>query len=281
MKADPRFSGLDKAFWAHVRLISEQAGYTIAKEKLVKAPGDSEIREAMSDLGLKYSHLFDEAGRPSSFGGLLREYFEHRAGLLNTITRPLLMDGDEAGRLFRKVRSGTRSKLPVTMNKQRGKKRKPAYLTNIIRMIISHELGSDGCDFDPQRLTSITKDGVPLRTLSRRVDGAFPSAVDSIAVWEIKEYYHNTTFGSRVSDGVYESQLDGMELDELRKNEGRNVWHYLFLDGRFNWWEKGRSYLCRIIDMLHMGLVDEVIVGRECVSRLPELCKRWKEQLDK
>jgi len=30
-------------------------------------------------------------------------------------------------------------------------------------------------------------------------------------------YYYTTTFGSRVEDGVYETLLDGMELEELRE----------------------------------------------------------------
>ncbi|MGH9565995.1 MAG: DUF7687 domain-containing protein [Candidatus Angelobacter sp.] len=25
------------------------------------------------------------------------------------------------------------------------------------------------------------------------------------------------------------------------------------VDSAFTWWVKGRSYLCRIVDMLHMG----------------------------
>ena len=49
---------------------------------------------------------------------------------------------------------------------------------------------------------------MPLRTLARRIDGAFPSAVNPVAVREIKEYYHTTAFGSRVADGVYETQID-------------------------------------------------------------------------
>ena len=116
---------------------------------------------------------------------------------------------------------------------------------------------------------------MPLRTLARRVDGAFPSAINPVAVWEIKEYYHTTTFGSRVADGVYETLLDGMELEELRCSEGIDVKHYLVLDDRFTWWDCGRSYLCRIIDMLHMGYVDEVLFGREVVERLPVLVKGW------
>ena len=131
------------------------------------------------------------------------------------------------------------------------------------------------CDLDPRQLSSVTKDGFPVRTLARRVDGAFPSVIDPVALWEIKEYYHTTTFGSRVADGVYETLLDGMELEELRQNEGIHVKHYLILDARFTWWDCGRSYLCRVIDMLHMGYVDEVLFGRETVKRLPKLVKGW------
>jgi hypothetical protein len=149
------------------------------------------------------------------------------------------------------------------MNKQKGEKRAPAYLTGIVNMLIEANAQGCACDFDPRRLTTVTRKRVPLRTAARRVDGAFPSAANPIAVWEIKEYYHTTTFGSRVADGIYESLLDGVELEELREQEGIWVKHYLMLDGRYTWWDCGRSYLCRIIDMLHMGYVDEVLFGRE------------------
>ncbi len=33
--------------------------------------------------------------------------------------------------------------------------------------------------------------------------------------------------------------------------------------------------LCRIIDMLHMGYVDEVLFGYEVVERLPNIVKEW------
>ena len=77
-------------------------------------------------------------------------------------------------------------------------------------MIIESIIGERKCDYDPRELTTVTTDGFPLRTLARRVDGAFPSAVNPIAIWEIKEYYYTTTFGSRVADGVYETLLDGV-----------------------------------------------------------------------
>ena len=47
------------------------------------------------------------------------------------------------------------------------------------------------------------------------MDGGFPSITNPLAIWEVKEYYYTTTFGSRVADGVYETLLDGMEIEEL------------------------------------------------------------------
>jgi hypothetical protein len=71
--------------------------------------------------------------------------------------------------------------------------------------------------------------------------------------------------------------LDGMELEELKASENIEVKHYLMIDGYETWWEDGKSYLCRIVDMLHMGYVDEVLVGREVSALLPEIVKSWLE----
>ena len=163
------------------------------------------------------------------------------------------------------------------MNKQRGEKHGPAYLTCIVNMLIEAHSRGHPCDYDPRNLTKFTRNDVPLRTLARRVDGAFPSTINPTAVWEIKEYYHTTTFGSRVADGVYETLLDGMELAELSTSEGVQVRHYLIVDSHYTWWECGRSYLCRMVDMLHMGYVDEILFGYETVECLPRIVQGWTE----
>jgi hypothetical protein len=185
------------------------------------------------------------------------------------------MDAPAARELFLSVYDECRPVRPIPMNKQKGDKRAEAYLTALTNMLVEKHIGNLPCDFDPRRLTTVTRDGKPLRTLARRVDGAFPSTVNPIAIWEIKEYYYTTTFGSRVADGVYETLLDGMELEELRTTEGIDVNHYLIVDSRFTWWECGRSYLCRLVDMLHMGYVDEVLFGREVVERIPAIVEGW------
>ena len=35
-----------------------------------------------------------------------------------------------------------------------------------------------------------------------------------------------------------------------------------------------------MIDMLHMGYVDEVVFGREVFTRLPQLAREWKAVYD-
>lgn len=76
---------------------------------------------------------------------------------------------------------------------------------------------------------------------------------------------------------MYETLLDGMELEELREHEQIDVKHYLMIDSHYTWWDCGRSYLCRIFDMLHMGYVDEVLFGYEVIERLPDIVGEWKE----
>ena len=63
--------------------------------------------------------------------------------------------------------------------------------------------------------------------------------------------------------------------EELLESEGIKVRHYMMVDDYFTWWDKGRSYLCRLVDMLHMGYVDEVLFGYKVVERLPTLVREW------
>lgn len=231
--------------------------------------------KALQELELGTDHVAGADGKPTAIGASLVAYFAHRAQLLNTFVEPRLMNAEQAAAAFDRVQKTTKSTRVVTMNKQKGDKKKPAYLTGIVGMLIEANIDGLPCDYDPRELTTFTQSGAPLRTLARRADGAFPSAKNPLAVWEIKEYYHTTTFGSRVADGVYETLLDGMELEKLRQSEKVDCKHYLMIDAHYTWWDCGRSYLCRIVDMLHMGYVDEVLVGSEVVDRMPELAKEW------
>lgn len=274
MRSDPRFSRLPKSFWAAVRSISQQIGYTIRGASQVRIPTIREIRSAFTSLHLNLDHI-GNAEHPTDFANSLIEYYEYRAEVLNTFVEPRLMDVSRAKSKYEAMKKKLKPTCPAPLNKQKGKKKAPAYFTGMVNMLIEAHSNSMPCDYDPRKLTTVTRDGVPLRTLARRVDGAFPSAVNPVAIWEIKEYYYTTTFGSRVADGVYETLLDGMELEELREHEKVKVLHYLMLDAYYTWWDCGKSYLCRIIDMLHMGYTDEVLFGYEVVERLPDIVKQW------
>lgn len=275
MKPDPRFADLPREFWANVRLISQEVGYKVRGQQQVKVPSSSEIRQALEKIGLQTDHLLDASGTPTRLGDALLSYFAHRAKTLHDYAEPLLMTAEQAKALYRRLRAQLKPKCPIPLNKQSGTKKAPAFFTAIINMLIEANIKQWPCDYDPRTLTTVTRYGRPMRTLARRIDGAFPSAINPVAIWEIKEYYYTTTFGSRVADGVYETLLDGMELEELKTTEGIDIKHYLMIDARYTWWECGLSYLCRIVDMLHMGCVDEVLFGREVETRLPELVREW------
>lgn len=298
MKADPRFTNQPKAFWAHVRSISQQVGYTKPgngylavppglpvpqnfrkhggpRKSAVLAISLAQAVSALENLGLSTDHMATKRGAATRFGRLLCDYFAFRAQVLNGHVRKQLMDAQEASKLFAACKAKYKPRRPFVMNKQKGEKRAEAYLTCMVNMIVEHFTEGYLCNFDPLELTTITQDGKPLRTLARRVDGAFPSPVNPIAIWEIKEYYYTTTFGSRIADGVYETLLDGMEIEEFQEEMAIKVRHYLFADSFFTWWGCGKPYLCRIVDMLHMGYADEVLFGKEVVKELPRIIKEW------
>jgi hypothetical protein len=275
VKPNERFLSQNKRFWACVRAISEIIGYSARGRSSVLIPQLSEIEKAFRKAGFVAKA---EGGNDSDISRTVQtvaEYFEYRAQTLNGYVEPRLMQVERARDVFKELKSRLSPACPIPMNKQTGDKKVPAYFTGIVNMLI--EAHSEGlpCDYDPRSLTTFTRDGWPVRTFARRVDGAFPAVVNPIAIWEIKEYYYTTTFGSRVADGIYETLLDGMEIAELRRNEGIRVLHYLLIDSHYTWWECGRSYLCRILDMLHMGYIDEALFGWEVIERLPDIVRQW------
>lgn len=281
MKADKRFLNQPLEFWANIKLISQKGGYTDKKTKHIKVHTLEEIKKVYESNDLDYSKLIDTNDKFTDYGKLIVEYLQHRSDILRTYVEPRLMKVAEAKTLFEKLQKQYNPSCALPLNKQKGDKKGYAFLTGIVNMIIEANSKSFDCDYDPKELTAFTKDRFPIRTLSRRVDGAFPNVINPIAIWEIKEYYYTTTFGSRVADGVYETWLDGLELREVKDNLQIHVEHFLIIDDHFTWWTKGRSYLCRIIDMLHMGILTEALFGKEVIERLPSIVQGWTQQLKK
>lgn len=277
MLPNKKFLDQPKSFWAQVTLISMTLGYS--KDDGIKAYSIEEIAYCLKKHSLTTEHLIDSTDKISEEGKLLVDYFNYRSIVLCSVAKPNLMKRETAKVEFDKLYKKHKPKVSIPLNKQKGAKKHPAYLTGMINMLTEATLGGLNFDPDPRKLIVVTKNQKALYALSRRVDGAYPSTDNPIALWEIKEYYGTTTFGSRVADGVYETMLDGYELNELRQSEGIDIKHYLIIDDYFTWWECGKSYLCRMIDMIHQGYLDEVIFGKEIISRWPEVVKSWPKKL--
>ncbi len=274
MKPIVTFQKQPRHFWAHVKLLSEGRGYSSSNK--IKRYTLSDLKKFLTSYGLSVSHLDEPIDGNTTYGDLIITYIVYRADLLETSVMPNLMNREQAKAEFEQLQAIFCGTLPLVYNKQSGEKRHPAYLTCIVNLLTEQALEGRSFNPNPQGLIVVTDNVKPLRIFSRRMDGAYPSIINPLAVWEIKEYYGSTTFGSRIADGVYETMLDGEEFAELRKHHtDRDIKHYLIVDDYHTWWQQGKSYLCRIIDMLHMGLVDEVLFGREVLTRWPEIVRSW------
>jgi hypothetical protein len=274
MQPDPAFTDLPSEFWAYVRAVSEAFGYSERGADCVKRPNEGDVLSCLRAISLASDPLNEEL-RGGTYLRTLVEYLHYRAEALNTHARPAFMNREEARAEFRRLKKALKPKCNIPMNKQKGPKRHEAYLTSMVNMLTEATLSSCEFDQDPRGLVTVRNEGRLLCTLARRVDGAYPTTNNPTAIWEVKEYYGTTTFGSRVADGIYETMLDGYELAQVRQQHGKHILHYLIVDDRFTWWECGRSYLCRIVDMLHAGLLDEAIFGRELILRWPEIVDTW------
>jgi len=275
MKAFSQFQHMDPSFWAFIKFVSEHLGYTERGEGNVKKYPVYKIKDLCveQDIDATDDIIIKAA-----------QYSTMRANMLNGFAEHMLMSAEEAKIEFQKweekyKKGGYLCKLPF--NKQKGDMKQIAFFTAIINIIAEETIreitGNNhvlGFDDDPYGLAYIWDEKRQIiGASSRRFDGAYPSIENPKLVWEIKEYYYATTFGSRVADGVYETQLDGFEFKELFERTGRKVYHVLFIDAYRTWWIQGKSYLCRLVDAMNSGIVDEVIVGREVLTRWPELLR--------
>lgn len=279
MQPDPRFADQPKPFWAQTTLLSLSLGYSErvkrGEPKKMRRFEVEEIFDLYRGRGLDPSFLGSKAA-PTAEAELLISYLNYRADAVETRIEPMLMDRAAAQVEFEKLRARLpASKVHLPMNKQTGDKAHHSYLTGIVNLLTEQALAGRRFAENPNGPITITKDKRPVRTLARRMDGAYPALNNPDSCWEIKEYYGTTTFGSRVADGIYETMMDGLEIEELEEHTGHRLRHYLIVDDRFTWWEMGRSYLCRIVDMLHTGMVDEALFGREVLTRWPTIVAEW------
>ncbi|MDY6868668.1 MAG: hypothetical protein SVT56_12360, partial [Chloroflexota bacterium] len=116
-------------------------------------------------------------------------YLNYRASVIEEKVQALLMDRDKAQKIFEDIHQSYTPTCSLPMNKQKGEKRHYSYLTCIVNMLTEKNLKDKTFDDNPRRLGLITNsDNKLVKTLSRRVDGAYPSILNPVAIWEIKEY---------------------------------------------------------------------------------------------
>jgi signal recognition particle subunit SEC65 len=136
MRPNDLYLNQPKAFWAYVRSISEAAGYTVRGQGQIKVPSAEDMANALESLGLDPTKARTRSGPATRLGETLLGYFTYRAEVLNQFVAPRLMDAGQARALFQKLRKAGRYEWPVPMNKQKGKKKAPAYLTAVVNMLI-------------------------------------------------------------------------------------------------------------------------------------------------
>lgn len=299
MRADPRFADQPLSFWAYVRTITEALGSAVRGADAVSSFTVAQMASGLSKLG-RSDRPLGTASAPSDLARMLVDYFEYRAELLNSHARVDLMIATEAAAEFDAValRVGAseaaeivkdgkviardyrlkHTTVRVPMNKQTGEKRAPAFLTGIVNLTVAFELQGHSFEEDPRRVPVIDHKGELYAALSRRMDGAYPSSVNPIALWEIKEYYYTTTFGSKISDAVYITALDGYERRELEEVVETRIQHLVMADAFGTWWGMGKSYLCRFVDLVNRGYVHEVLLGREVSRELPAIVRTWLKE---
>jgi len=225
MRAFEEYRSMPAEFWALIKFVSESLGYTERGTVCTYTTDDLQ-------------HLFDYHNISYDYRILrnVKEYCEARAEMLNNFVQFQLMDGETARLEFEDLyatysNDALLCKIPI--NKQRGNMKKVNYFTAIINILTEISLrnssrfeGSLGFDDDPGGLVYVfDENNQVVGASSRRFDGAYPSIINPEIVWEIKEYYYATTFGSRVADGVYETQLDGHEFLDIANRTSHKVTH--------------------------------------------------------
>jgi hypothetical protein len=135
LKSDPRFISQPKEFWANVRTISQEVGYTERGTKSIKIPTLLAILKQFEKLGLSAGHIAN-GDELTDFGKNLFDYFAYRATCLNDTVQGNLMDKAAAEIEFNRLKVQLNPQCPLPMNKQKSEKKNYAFLTGMVNMLI-------------------------------------------------------------------------------------------------------------------------------------------------
>jgi hypothetical protein len=271
MFANDEFEGRGREFWSYVRLVSEQVGYQPRGDGLVKEYTTDDLQETVERTGINADPILGEFSEPTTeLGEDVLEYLNYRSEQVE-VALNRIRTNDEAIDEFEEYR-GDFEMETEQLNKQGSSK--PLVFANSVNLVLEKETGVD-FNPNPRMLPTVLDSEKRLQmTLPKWPDGAFPTARNPLAIWEVKEFYSSTTFGSRIADAIYEIMLFNEELDTLHSETGSEVELYLMTDG-YEAWREGVSYICRIIDILNMGYIDAAIFGEEVFTQWPDIVDEW------
>lgn len=265
----------DDEFWAYIRLVSQQAGYQPRGEKIVKTYDESDLQNSVKSTGINGEPLFGDFATDglTDMGKDVLEYLNYRSKQVK-VALDNIQTREEAEQVFEEYKKDYKLKH-VQYNRQGNNE--PLVFANTVNLVLEKEYGGE-FDPNPYELPTVLDDEKNLQlTFAKRLDGSVPNNRNPIALWEVKEFYNSSTFGSRVADAIYEIMLLSQEAQSIENQVGREIEMYLLTDGE-QAWSKGISYICRIIDILNMGYIDAAIFGKEVVEDWPKIVRDWREE---
>lgn len=274
MYANERFAGYNTKFWSYVRLVSEQAGYQPHGEKLVKKYTKKDLSETVEKTGINGEQLLGglTTNNTTDLGEELLDYLNFRSDKVKQALDKIRTK-NQAFSDFEEY-CGDYVMETEQLNKQ-GSGEKLIF-ANSVNLVLERETGID-FNPNPRMLPTVLDSEKNLKTtLPKWPDGAFPTARNPLALWEVKEFYSSTTFGSRIADAIYEMMLFGEEVQTLQEETEQKIDLYLMTDG-YEAWKKGVSYICRIIDILNMEYIDAAIFGEEVFTQWPDIVNSWEK----
>jgi hypothetical protein len=273
MHANEDFQGRGRKFWSYVRLVSEQTGYQPHGDELVKEYDAEDLQETVKETGINAEPIlggFSE--QTTNLGNDVLNYLNYRSKQVEVALdkiRPRDQAMDEFEEFSKEFEMDTEQ-----LNKQGSSQ--PLIFANSVNLVLEKETGVD-FNPNPRMLPTVLDEDKDLQmTLPKWPDGAFPTARNPRAIWEVKEFYSSTSFGSRIADAIYEIMLFHEELSTLHNETGQEIELYLMTDG-YEAWQNGVSYICRIIDILNMGYIDATIFGEEVFTQWPDIVDNWNE----
>jgi len=153
---DPRYTRVPAAFWAYVRAVSQDLGYSDRVSRSLRRYSEEEVLSWAGDRGIARNAIENVIDEQGTLLDCIVGYLNRRADLLEECARPNLMDRDTARKEFSRLQKTHKPKCKLPLNKQSGKKKHENYLVCIVNILAEAALGGCFFDADPQGLATVT-----------------------------------------------------------------------------------------------------------------------------